>query len=304
MRVAAAEASVEFCGHVPMTPAAFLADMLVPLKSLAADSHQHVRCALASKALQLTPQCTLDDSSTHMLDLILTLLKDKVRPGLHAVPISDASRSFSLSRLPHSCRHAYQVSKKRSCIEAHGAKCARMRMQVPEVRLNIIQSLHHAKEVLSNERLRTSVVPAIDELSSDPHWRVRHAVITQLPLLARQLGLEFYEGKLLARNREWLRDPVATIREAAIKVRSHCKSNTAPAIACSRAHARFPHALSSSILFPVVCVPGGSLRCIWTNRTIRFRAFAVPTCRFAMTRLWEACHVSLWVLRPVVEGAV
>lgn len=91
-------------------------------------------------------------------------------------------------------------------------------MQVPEVRLNIIQSLHHAQDVLSNERLRSSVVPAIDELSSDPHWRVRHAVITQLPLLARQLGLEFYEGKLLARNREWLRDPVATIREAAIKV--------------------------------------------------------------------------------------
>lgn len=79
VRVAAAEASVEFCGHVPMTPAAFLADMLVPLKNLATDSHQHVRCALASKALQLTPQCTLDDSSTHMLDLILTLLKDKAR---------------------------------------------------------------------------------------------------------------------------------------------------------------------------------------------------------------------------------
>lgn len=92
---------------------------------------------------------------------------------------------------------------------------------MPEVRLNIIQSLHHAQDVLSNERLRTSVVPAIDELSSDPHWRVRQAVITQLPLLARQLGLEFYEGKLLARNREWLRDPVATIREAAIKVGTH-----------------------------------------------------------------------------------
>jgi hypothetical protein len=79
--VAAAEASVEFCKNVPMKPAAFLADILVPLKSLATDSHQHVRCALASKALQLTPQCaTLDDSQAHMLDLILTLLKDKACP--------------------------------------------------------------------------------------------------------------------------------------------------------------------------------------------------------------------------------
>lgn len=92
--MAAAEAAVDFCSHVPMSPSAFLADMLVPLKSLATDGHQHVRCALASKALQLTPQCTLDDSGTHMLDLILTLLKDKARSS-----VATASTSVTVPSL-------------------------------------------------------------------------------------------------------------------------------------------------------------------------------------------------------------
>lgn len=91
--------------------------------------------------------------------------------------------------------------------------------QVPDVRLNIITNLHHAQDALGSERLKASVVPAMEELAVDSHWRVRHAVIQQLPLLARQLGVDFYETKLLPRHCDWLCDPVAVIREAATKVR-------------------------------------------------------------------------------------
>jgi HEAT repeat len=88
---------------------------------------------------------------------------------------------------------------------------------VPDVRLNVITNLHHAHELLGVERLQASVLPAIEELTQDPHWRVRHAVIEKLPLLAEQLGPEFYEQKLLTRNCDWLHDPVATIRDAAME---------------------------------------------------------------------------------------
>ena len=91
-------------------------------------------------------------------------------------------------------------------------------MQVPDVRLNIITNLHHAQDALGSERLKASVVPAMEELAMDSHWRVRHAVIQQLPLLGRQLGVEFYEAKLLPRHCDWLCDPVAVIRDAATKV--------------------------------------------------------------------------------------
>lgn len=90
------------------------------------------------------------------------------------------------------------------------------RVQVPDVRLNIISNLHHAHELLGAEQLKTAVVPAIEDLTADPMWRVRHAVIQKLPLLASQLGSEFYEAKLLAKTKDWLHDQVATIREGAM----------------------------------------------------------------------------------------
>ena len=48
---------------------------------------------------------------------------------------------------------------------------------------------------------------------------MRHAVIEKLPLLAKQLGPEFFERELLPRTLDWLRDPVATIRDSAMEVR-------------------------------------------------------------------------------------
>lgn len=80
VRTAAAEAVVDFCEHAPLSKPAFMSEIMLPLKSLAADSNQSVRVALASRVLQLTPRCVHEDASTHVLDLILALLKDKVRP--------------------------------------------------------------------------------------------------------------------------------------------------------------------------------------------------------------------------------
>lgn len=86
---------------------------------------------------------------------------------------------------------------------------------VLQVRLNVISNLEHANKVLGEEHLTGSLLPAIEELATDKHWRVRLAIIEKLPVLAEQLGMEFYQDKLLPRNREWLKDCVATIRTAA-----------------------------------------------------------------------------------------
>ena len=85
----------------------------------------------------------------------------------------------------------------------------------PEVRLNVISTLQHANTIMGADHLTDSLLPAIEELASDKHWRVRHAIIEKLPVLAEQMGVDFYQDKLLPHNRTWLSDRVASIRMAA-----------------------------------------------------------------------------------------
>ena len=65
------------------------------------------------------------------------------------------------------------------------------------------------------ELLSQALLPAIVELAEDKNWRVRLAIITQIPLLAKQLGVAFFDEKLAQLSMNWLADPVYSIREAA-----------------------------------------------------------------------------------------
>lgn len=62
-----------------------------------------------------------------------------------------------------------------------------------------------------------SLLPAIVELAEDKQWRVRLAIIENIPLLASQLGKDFFNDKLGVLCISWLGDPVFSIREAAAK---------------------------------------------------------------------------------------
>ena len=72
-------------------------------------------------------------------------------------------------------------------------------------------------QVIGIELLAQSLLPAIEELAEDKHWRVRLAIIEYIPLLASQLGAEFFEEKLGRQCMKWLEDSVFSIREAATK---------------------------------------------------------------------------------------
>lgn len=56
--------------------------------------------------------------------------------------------------------------------------------------------------------LSQSLLPAIVELAEDRHWRVRLAIIEYIPLLASQLGVEFFDDKLGNLCMNWLGDQV------------------------------------------------------------------------------------------------
>jgi hypothetical protein len=85
----------------------------------------------------------------------------------------------------------------------------------PDVRLNIIGKLSQVTQVLGLDQLSQHLLPAIVELAEDRQWRVRSAILDYIPLLAEQLGVEFFNEKLLGLCMSWLNDCVFSIREAA-----------------------------------------------------------------------------------------
>ncbi len=72
-----------------------------------------------------------------------------------------------------------------------------------------------APAVIGIEKLSQALLPAIIELAEDKQWRVRQAIIEYIPLLATQLGVEFFDDKLGNLCMSWLGDTVFSIREAA-----------------------------------------------------------------------------------------
>lgn len=106
----------------------------------------------------------------------------------------------------------------------------------PEVRLNIISKLVNVNPgihlyanksdllftylafflvVIGMDRLSQSLLPAIVDLAQDKQWRVRLAIIEYIPLLASELGMEFFNEKLFDLCMTWLGDAVFSIRDAA-----------------------------------------------------------------------------------------
>ena len=67
------------------------------------------------------------------------------------------------------------------------------------------------------ENLQESIIPSLTELSQDKNWRIKLSVVEQFPILARQLGENFYNDRLHSISAAWLQDSIFTIREAAIE---------------------------------------------------------------------------------------
>nr|CAD7456049.1 unnamed protein product [Timema tahoe] len=159
VRAAAAHKVRDFCQNLDQVQqeTIIMTSVLPYVKDLVADPNQHVKSALASVIMGLSPILGKHNTIEHLLPLFLSQLKD----------------------------------------------------ECPEVRLNIISNLDCVNE------LSQSLLPAIVELAEDSKWRVRLAIIEYMPLLAGQLGVEFFDEKLNSLCMTWLVDHVYAIREAA-----------------------------------------------------------------------------------------
>lgn len=78
--------------------------------------------------------------------------------------------------------------------------------QFSDVRLNIISNLDNVNRVIGISQLSRSLLPAIYELAVHTSWRVRVQIIEYVPLVAKQLGPEFFNDELMGLCMSWLQD--------------------------------------------------------------------------------------------------
>ncbi|VDN40940.1 unnamed protein product, partial [Dibothriocephalus latus] len=81
--------------------------------------------------------------------------------------------------------------------------------------------MEEVNSVVGVDHLSNSLLPAIVDLARVPVWRIRMAVINQMPMLADQLGENFFDEKLMQHFFSWLIDAAYAVREAAIVKLSH-----------------------------------------------------------------------------------
>ena len=60
-----------------------------------------------------------------------------------------------------------------------------------------------------------ALLPSVAELATDGQWRIRHSIIEHIPLIAKHLGEELFDSKLVVLCMGWLQDEVFSIRQAA-----------------------------------------------------------------------------------------
>lgn len=85
----------------------------------------------------------------------------------------------------------------------------------------MISGLDSLNAVVGVDMLGQSLLPAITDLAQDSKWRVRLAVIENTPMLAKQLGVQFFSDRLVALTLGWLGDSVFSIRRAAAENLKH-----------------------------------------------------------------------------------
>eukprot|EP00981_Chlorochromonas_danica_P006292 scaffold1355_cov154-Ochromonas_danica.AAC.10 len=178
----------------------------------------------------LTTICTVYDSLlndaepevrastvSHFSSLCQSLSLESVRKLLPAVQrlagdSSDFVRAAAASELSLLCT---QLGRDDTVSLLLPSLLQLLRDERSEVRLNIIAQLHAINDAIGVDTLAQSLLPALSDLGMDAKWRVRLAVIEHMPMIARQLGQQFFSAQLVNLCLHWLSDRVFFVRKAA-----------------------------------------------------------------------------------------
>ncbi|CDF34104.1 unnamed protein product [Chondrus crispus] len=179
-------------------------DLLPAFVKLLTDSEPEVRTAAANKV-------------TAVAQRIIELLPSEIVPVVEEM-VSDASQHVRSALASNIMGLAPNLATSEAVNTLVDVVMALLKDEVPEVRLNVISRLEKVSFIMSSEKLSRELLPAVVDLAEDKNWRVRLATMHHIPLLASQLGRDFFEenAKLGDLCISWLGDCVYSVREAAI----------------------------------------------------------------------------------------
>ncbi len=199
-------------------PKATRKDLLPAYLKLLKDNEPEVRTAAALKVSHITERIVkLPAPSENESGTGLELVIRDIMPLIQQL-VNDSSQHVRAALASNIMGMAPNLGTDVTVQHLVDIVFALLKDDYPEVRLNVISQLDKVSFIMSIEKLSEQLMAAIVDLAEDKNWRVRLAIIAHIPLLAGQLGKEFFERKaklgVLCIN--WLGDSVCTIREAAI----------------------------------------------------------------------------------------
>ncbi|CAK7198196.1 protein phosphatase 2A structural subunit [Sporothrix eucalyptigena] len=162
-------------------------DLVPAFVKLLKDNEAEVRTAIAG---QIPGFCALVDRE---------MLLNEIMPSVEDL-VSDSSQHVRAALGTQISGLAPILGKQETIDHLLPMFLQMLKDEFPEVRLHIISKLELVNQV---------------QLAEDKQWRVRLAIIEYIPLLASQLGVEFFDEKLSSLCMSWLGDTVFSIREAA-----------------------------------------------------------------------------------------
>lgn len=199
-------------------PVATRSDLLPAYLRVLKDNEPEVRTAAAFKVTELTKRIVSLPASTKEGELSgMELTLRDILPIVGQL-VTDASQHVRAALASNIMGLAPEVGVEVTISHLVEVVLALLKDEYPDVRLNVISRLDKVSFIMSIERLSNELLPAIVDLAEDKNWRVRLAIINHVPLLARQLGKEFFQNnsKIGDLCILWLGDCVYSIREAAI----------------------------------------------------------------------------------------
>lgn len=244
MRIYTLECTTQLVSKKKLDPSEFLQYLLPLITALQDDVSWRVRKVLAEDMSTFSENLPDAIFSKHLLPLYSKLLRDKeaeVRTAaaadLHKVcsPLKTGLQEYIVPALEaltgdqkENVRIAFSQSLVHLCIPFGNnppfAKDTAQKLLVPiiqqlakdehpNVRNNIINDLEILSKAIGPSGLINGLLPSLIELSKDPKWRVRYAIVSKSSMLAEDLGVKIFEKKLQNLVTGSLTDHVFAIRE-------------------------------------------------------------------------------------------
>lgn len=192
-------------------------DLLPAFVKLLKDNEAEVRTAAANRVTAVAQRIIDLIPSVEGQEAGLALVVSEILPVVEEM-VSDASQHVRSALASNIMGLAPNLATSDAVNTLVDVVMALLKDEFPEVRLNVISRLEKVSFIMSGDKLSRELLPAVVDLAEDKNWRVRLATMQHIPLLASQLGRDFFDenAKLGDLCISWLGDCVYSVREAAI----------------------------------------------------------------------------------------